>query len=156
MKYDHWKNNQYGKKHGMHETTEYQAWESMKKRCLNMNDKSYLNYGGRGIKVSEEWLLFVNFFKDMGLKPTPKHSLDRIDNNGNYEAGNCKWATRSEQLRNKRTNVFIEYNGLKLCVRDWSKKTGIHENTIHYRLKIGLTIKEILTKGHKHWTKIPK
>ena len=149
MKYDHWKNNQYGKKHGMHETTEYQAWESMKKRCLNMNDKSYLNYGGRGIKVSEEWLLFVNFFKDMGLKPTPKHSLDRIDNNGNYEAGNCKWATIKEQSRNKRNNVFIEHSGLKLCVQAWAEKTGIHCNTLHYRLKKGFDMRSLFKEPTK-------
>lgn len=88
--------------HGQSRTPEFRAWWDMRQRCLNPNVASYANYGGRGIRVCDRWNDFSAFRADMGCRPSPAHSLDRIDNDGNYEPGNCRWATRSEQQRNKR------------------------------------------------------
>jgi hypothetical protein len=91
----------------------------MIERCYSEKDINYKNYGGRGIKVCDRWLeSFENFFFDMGLKPNPKDSLDRINVNGDYELSNCRWATKKEQDRNKRTNRWIEYNGKKYILTD--------------------------------------
>ena len=82
---------------------EYNTWATMLQRCMNPNNPSYKDYGGRGITVCDDWLKFENFFRDMGKRPTPKHSIDRKENGGNYEPGNCRWATNTEQAMNKRT-----------------------------------------------------
>ena len=89
--------------HNMSYSSEYSAWDSMKQRCLNIRNPRYKSYGGRGIIVCERWLSsFENFYEDMGPCLSGKHSLDRINNEGNYEPGNCRWATVSEQNRNRR------------------------------------------------------
>lgn len=88
--------------HGLSKIPEYGVWAAMLRRCTNPNAKDYPNYGGRGITVCERWLDFAAFHADMGDRPTPDHSIDRIENDGGYESGNCRWATRSEQMRNRR------------------------------------------------------
>jgi hypothetical protein len=97
------RDNTYAVKHGRHATPEYQAWRSAINRCEREKDPNFHRYGGRGIIMCPEWRSnFMAFFEHMGERPSKDHSLDRIDTNGNYEPGNCRWATRSEQQRNKR------------------------------------------------------
>ena len=104
-----------GTKHGMSGSSEYGTWRAIRSRCEKPEATSYLYYGGRGIKVCERWReSFENFFADMGLKPTPKHTIDRIDNSGNYEPGNCEWKLMAEQAINKRKFRSVTSHGVIL------------------------------------------
>lgn len=126
-------------------TFEYWIWASMLKRCKSKTDKSFKNYGGRGIKVCERWHKFENFLEDMGEKPTPKHSIDRIDNNGNYCPENCRWATQKEQARNKRNNYLITFRGKTKCLQQWAEDYNIKWFTVRNRLENNWDIEEALT-----------
>lgn len=122
-------------KHGGHRDKLYKVWTAIKQRCLNPADPAYPNYGGRGITICDEWKTdYLAFAAYLGEKPSPKHSVDRIDNNKGYEPGNIKWATHSEQLRNKRTNQMITHGGKTMCFKDWVRETGIPHATLHYRI----------------------
>lgn len=102
--------------------------------------------GGRGISICERWRTsFENFLTDMGRKPSSKHTLDRIDVNGNYESSNCQWATWYQQGANKRNSVFIEYNGVKKHVSQWARDLGISHTAILNRLAKGWTPEKIIT-----------
>lgn len=119
------------------ETTEYKSWVAMKDRCHNPNNEFFGDYGGRGISVCERWTnSFQNFLEDMGLKPSPKHSIDRFpDVNGNYCPENCRWGTKSEQANNKRSSIKVEYNGETKTIAEWAISTGIRYKTLHKRLQ---------------------
>jgi len=123
-------------KHGMKHTKEYETWSRIKARCYNTNNPDYFLYGGRGITVCSQWLeSFENFYNDMGERPLNCNSIDRIDNNGNYEPSNCRWSDIKTQARNKRNNRTYELNGLKMCMADWAKHLGISFATLDERLK---------------------
>lgn len=98
-------------------SSEYATWHSMKCRCLNPKTKGFQNYGGRGITVCERWMKFENFLSDMGRKPTPQHSIERINNDGNYEPGNCRWANRSDQRLNTRVSKAAAIKALRILLR---------------------------------------
>lgn len=117
-------------------TVEYTAWAAMKDRCYNRNNvKNYKDYGGRGIIVCDEWLHdFSKFLKDMGLKPTSKHSLDRKNVNGNYCKENCRWATQEEQANNTRTNKYITYKNKTQTLSQWCRELNLKYRTISRRL----------------------
>ena len=127
-------------RHGMSNSSEYHSWEGIKQRCLNPNDPHHLDYGGRGIAVCDRWLDFDNFFADMGLKPTPRHTIERIDNDGNYFLKNCRWATRKEQSNNRRIRLdsrLITIDDVTLSISQWAKKMGFRIGVIGKRLKMG-------------------
>jgi hypothetical protein len=131
--------------HGKRRSKEYAAWDHMKQRCNNPSNHNFKNYGARGIKVCDSWTnSFEQFIADMGPAPSDNHSLDRIDNNGNYEPGNCKWSTFKEQQENRTNNIYVEFNGLNLTLSEWSKRTGIPKTTISGRIKRGLPPERIL------------
>lgn len=122
-------------KHGGGGTPEYGAWTEMRKRCLCSTGHAYADYGGRGISICERWLVsFANFLEDMGKKPTPSHSLDRIDNNGNYCPENCRWATKKEQARNRRSNHFVTAHGQTHTIAEWAELVGMHEVSLRDRI----------------------
>lgn len=135
------------RKHGLKKSIEYEVWTWMKSRCLNPHNKRYRDYGGRGIRVCERWSnSFENFLQDMGPRPTSSHSIDRIDNSGDYAPENCRWATRFEQVYNRRNNVKITLDGVTMSPLGWSERTGIKIPTIMYRLKQNWTPHEALTR----------
>lgn len=104
----------------------YHTWYSMVARCQNPRAQSYHNYGGRGITVCDRWLeSFENFYADMGDRPTPGHSIDRINNDGPYSPENCRWATWEEQANNRRNTVWIEFQGERLSAAQWRKRLGV-------------------------------
>lgn len=125
--------------HGKTNTPEFKAWRSIIDRCTNPNIEHFHNYGGRGITICERWMTFENFYSDVGNRPSPDHSIERINNNGNYEPSNCKWATRTEQANNRRTNRLIEYKGQTLTAAEAARLTGIPVRTIRQRLRRGWT-----------------
>lgn len=123
----------------------YSLWSSMLERCQAKESKSYPNYGGRGITVSESWQSFENFLRDMGEKPDGK-SLDRIDNNAGYSKENCRWASAAEQQRNTRRNVVLAYEGADLCLKDIALKAGVGYMRLRYQVVVkGLGLQEALT-----------
>jgi hypothetical protein len=119
---------------------EYYTWCAIHQRCGNPNNRVYSFYGGRGIQVCERWADFRNFIADMGPRPAEKNSIDRIDPNGHYEPGNCRWATPKEQGEHRRVNKrtrMIEYGGQTMHINAWAKAFGIKNSALRYRLKQG-------------------
>ena len=145
------------KKHGGSDKSnqfhfEYGVYRGMKRRCYSPKNDDYKNYGGRGIKVCDRWLGesgFLNFMLDMGPRPSSKHSLDRIENDGNYGPGNCRWATKKEQAANTRRNVWIEYMGQRKIMSDWKKLLKVSYMTVQIGRYQGKSYKDIFDAAIK-------
>lgn len=134
------------KRLGRKPSPEYVAWAGIRRRCLNAKDPAYPQYGGRGIKICERWGKFENFFADMGPRPSPKHSVDRYpNNNGDYEPSNCRWATPTEQARNRRTSRRVTFQGQELTLVAWAEKMTLPYGTLLRRLTRGWPFDVALT-----------
>ncbi len=126
---------------------EYGVWRQMNNRCYNVRQSKFPRYGGRGITVCDRWRTsFIAFLDDMGHRPSPKHTLDRIDNDGNYEPGNCRWTTQRAQQNNRRDNHFITFNGETRSLSEWTRHLGFPVGVISQRLcKLGWDAAKALT-----------
>jgi hypothetical protein len=122
-------------RHGRSGTPEYKAWKSMRQRCLRESDPAYPRYGGRGITICARWGDFAAFLADMGPR-TEGGTLDRIDNNGNYEPGNCRWTSMKTQARNRRSNRLLTIDGETLCVSAWAERSGTDKGRIVQRIDL--------------------
>lgn len=130
--------------HGASDTKTYRAWWDMLQRCRNPKLSNFRAYGGRGIRVCDRWQTFENFLADMGECPAGR-SLDRIDNDGNYEPGNCRWATREQQHGNLQRSVKVTIGGETKCLKQWARHFGIHPATVRYRIRKGWPAERALT-----------
>lgn len=146
-------------KHGMstdeggRHRVEFRAWNQLRRRCDNPKDPSYANYGGRGVRVSADWIeSFANFYRDMGPRPGSGYSIERIDVNGNYCRENCKWATHLEQANNKRNNIKITFDGRVQTASQWAREIGIHATSMYQRLK-KMSPEEAVTRLVDPWRK---
>ena len=134
-------------KHGMSRTSEHAIWAAIIDRCTNPKSTGWNSYGGRGIKMCEEWQKsFLDFYRHVGPRPSVNHSIDRINNQGNYEPGNVRWSTAKEQCRNKRSNRLITYEGKTMPLCEWAEKIGIPYNALRNRLNKGWSTKRALTE----------
>lgn len=136
------------RKHGRSRSSVYRIYKGMRDRCYNPNSDNYDNYGGRGIRICQRWLeSFIAFLEDMGERPSPKHSVDRFpDQNGDYEPGNCRWATMKEQHCNRRDNNLITCDGVTENITEWSVRTGLSRQLILYRIRSGWPVEAALSQ----------
>jgi hypothetical protein len=138
----------HGELRGGGRTKEYRAWKHMKGRCLTKTDSKFKDYGGRGIAIADCWVNdFSRFLDDVGRAPSRAHSIGRIDNNGNYEPGNVRWETPTQQANNRRRQLWLTHNGKTQTAAQWSRETGIYYETIRARvLYYGYSHEKALTK----------
>lgn len=140
--------------HGQSKTPTWTSWMAMRSRCLDPKSKDYQNWGGRGITICERWNDFALFIEDMGERPTLEHEIDRFPNNdGNYEPTNCRWATKTEQANNRRSNTIIEFNGETLNVCQWADRYGIDRSTLCMRLTAGWTFERAIKTSVRGYRK---
>lgn len=135
-----------GQTNGRKRPTEYTSWANMIARCTNKKHPRYKDYGGRGIKVCKRWCLsFAAFITDMGMKPTPQHTIERRDNSKGYSPTNCRWATKQEQNYNTRCSHFVTFQDQTLTIAQWSEKTGISKSLLSFRIRKGWPVELALT-----------
>lgn len=132
-------------KHGMYGSPEYRAWGAMINRCTNPKDPQWDRYGGRGVRVCPEWKNFAAFFRDMGPRPSSKHSLDRADNGLLYSKATCRWATTIEQQNNTRNNRRITHEGNTRTIAEWARLSGIRYQVLRNRINAGWPMHKALT-----------
>lgn len=136
--------------HGMKGTPTYYVWATMKARCNPANAAKRSRYAGRGITVCKRWQAFENFLTDMGVRPSDNHSLDRIDNDGNYCKSNCRWSLPLEQANNKSNTKWIDLNGVSKPQMEWCRELGISKSMFVYRLRRWSHDRILTTKGHAY------
>lgn len=132
--------------HGLTKSPEYRTWRGMVNRCRNPRNPDYPYYGGRGIEVCDRWRSFENFLVDMGPRPSLKYSIERREVNGNYEPGNCRWATTAEQSVNRRNTVYVEYNGRRMLLIDACVEAGLDHILVRDRLRHGWSEQRALSE----------
>ena len=134
-------------KHQMTDSPEYQAWQHAKKRCNNPNDKEFHRYGAKGTRMAPEWEAdFLAFFNEMGVRPSPAHSLDRIKAHLGYQPGNCRWATKRVQAQNRPTFArVLTHRGKSQTVAEWAREIGLPATTLYARLNKGIPVDEALS-----------
>lgn len=138
-------------KHGLSYTPEYRAWQTMRLRCTVPSNPAYADYGGRGITVCQRWLTSVeNFVADMGPKPGPRYELDRKDNSKGYDPDNCRWATRTVNCRNRRSNRWVQFQGRRMVLVEAIELSGVPLATVYKRLENGWAEDEALTTPARH------
>lgn len=136
-------------KHGGHGSLTYSRWKSMNQRCYTKTADAYYRYGGRGITVCDEWHDFAAFLRDMGECPSADMTLDRIDNNLGYQPGNCRWASKADQSKNRSICKQITFQGRTMIASDWAKELGMTPNNLLMRLRLGWSIERALTQPLK-------
>ena len=136
--------------HGRCGDPAYSSWKNMLTRCQNPKSPNYKYYGGRGIQVCERWANVETFLSDLGTKPSPSHSLERIDNELDYCPENCRWATKKEQSYNKRSSHFLTLNGQSRCLSEWAELAGLKSKTVSNRIHRGMSPEEALARPLHH------
>jgi hypothetical protein len=132
--------------HGLSRVPEFRIWFGIVYRCYDKRAREFKYYGGRGIIMSYEWYIsFENFLRDMGPRPGPEYTVERLDNNGPYAKWNCKWATRMEQMQNTRFNTNLTFNGQTMCLTQWARELNIHPATLHNRIRKHWPLEMVLT-----------
>lgn len=149
-------NNPGNTKHGGHGTLTYSRWKSMMQRCHDVKHVGYPRYGGAGVTVCERWRDFASFLTDMGECPSKEMTLDRVRNEVGYEPGNCRWATKTEQSRNRSTVVMLTHNDETKSVSEWAAQAGMSQNTLSMRLRLGWSLERALTQPLKARAQSPK
>lgn len=141
-------------KHGDSKSPEYNSWACMIQRCYDENHDTYERYGALGITVCDEWRTsYAAFLAHIGRKPSPRHTIDRIDGTKGYEPGNVRWATPLEQSRNTKQTHLLTWNGKTLCLSEWSEITGIGRKTIARRLQLGWEVQRALTESPRNYNR---
>lgn len=131
--------------HGLRHTPENSAWRGIKDRCYNPKHRHYADYGGRGITMCDEWKDdFEAFYRDMGPRPSPEHSIDRVENDKSYSKDNCRWATAEEQANNRRSNLVYELNGVFKTLPDWCSDLGLNYKQTYQRIYRGMLFEEAI------------
>ena len=140
----HWRNREH---HGLSVRfpSEYRTWYAMQRRCYQKNDPAYKNYGGRGLTVCDRWNSFAAFLDDMGPKPSPDLTLERVDVDGNYELDNCCWAPRVAQSRNRQRSVYVMLKGRRMLLLDAAALHGLDRKVVYGRLRLGWSLEKALT-----------
>lgn len=126
-------------------TSEYHCWTGIRQRCRNPNNCNYKHYGARGISVCDRWDKFENFLADMGPKPSPDHTIERVDANGDYTPSNCVWLHKDKQARNKTNNRLVFFEGEEITLAEALERSGLSKDTVLHRVSKGMTYEEALT-----------